>query len=95
MKKLLLTLFISTFLFSCGSGARTVFGTTEKTLIKTVSIEQNCPQEDIKVLDSTKGLHGATYALDVCGKRMVYKQVGSVFMEQSVADETVKNLQNN
>ena len=78
-------------LTSCGSVSRTMFGTTEKTLIKTVSIEQNCEQENIKIIDSNKGLHGATYALDVCGKRMVYKQVGSVFMEASKADEELNS----
>ena len=85
MKKLL---FLTTILMfvSCGSVTRTMFGVTESTLIKTVSIEQNCEKENIKILDSNKGLHGATYALDVCGKRMVYKQVGSVFMEASKAD---------
>ena len=93
MKKLLLPLSIL-FLVSCGSVNRTMFGTTEKTLIKTVSIEQGCDKENIKVLDSNKGLHGATYSLDVCGKRMVYKQIGSVFMESSKADETIKKMSN-
>ena len=83
---------MSLFLFSCGAVNRTMFGTTEKTLIKTVSIEQNCPKENVKILDRNKGLHGATYALDVCGKRMVYKQVGSVFMEQSELDKTIKKV---
>jgi len=93
MKKLFLVSAVL-LLTSCGSVNRTLFGTTEKNLIKTVSIEQNCNQENIKVVDRNKGLHGATYALDVCGKRMVYKQVGSVFMEASKADEMVKSLNN-
>lgn len=79
---------------SCGSMNRTLFGTTEKNLIKTVSIEQDCEQENIKIVDSNKGLHGATYALDVCGKRMVYKQIGSIFMEASKADKMVEKLSN-
>ncbi|WP_299135485.1 hypothetical protein [uncultured Tenacibaculum sp.] len=90
MKKIVLINLISLLLLSCGAVNRTVFGATEKTLIKTVSIEQNCPKENIKVVDENKGLHGATYALDVCGKRMVYKQVGSVFMEATKMDETIK-----
>lgn len=85
MKKLFLitTAFL---LLSCGSVTRTMFGTTEKTLVKTVSIEQNCPQENIQITDKKKGIHGATYALEVCGKRMIYKQVGTIFMEASKTD---------
>jgi len=90
MRKIL-TIVMLLSIFSCGSVSRTVFGTTEKTLVSTVSIEQGCDKEKIKILDKTKGLHGATYALDVCGKRMVYKQVGSVFMEASQADKTLNN----
>lgn len=92
MKKIILITLASLFLFSCGAVNRTVFGTTQKTLIKTVSIEQNCPKENIKITEKNKGLHGATYALDVCGKRMVYKQVGSVFMEQSKLDKTIEKV---
>lgn len=95
MKKTLLLLIILLILVSCGSVNRTMFGTTEKNLLKTVSIEQGCDTENIEILEKLKGLHGATYALNVCGTRMVYKQVGSVFMEASKADETVKNLKEN
>ena len=77
---------------NCGSVNRTVFGTTEATLVKTVAIEQNCPSENVKIIEKVKGLHGATYSLDVCGKRMVYKQVGSVFMEASKADNLVNSM---
>ena len=87
MKKSFLAWFVSLILVSCGSVNRTMFGITESTLVKTVAIEQNCPSESIKILEKVKGLHGATYSLDVCGKRLVYKQVGSVFMEASKADE--------
>jgi outer membrane protein assembly factor BamB len=41
MKKL-----IALTLLFCGSVNRTIFGTTEKNLIKTVSIEQNCTTEN-------------------------------------------------
>lgn len=93
MKKIILTSLLLGLL-SCGSVSRAVFGTTEKNLVKTVSIEQNCEKENIKILDKIKGLHGATYSLDVCGKRLVYKQVGSVFMEATKADKMVKKLSN-
>ena len=91
MKKVIL-LFGILILTSCGSVNRTMFGTTEKNLIKTVSIEQNCDAENIEIKHKLKGLGGATYALDVCGTRMVYKQVGSVFMESSKADKMVEDL---
>ncbi|MGJ8745799.1 hypothetical protein [Polaribacter sp.] len=93
MKKIIAFTLLSTLL-ACGSVNRTVFGTTEKNLIKTVAIEQNCSKEKIKIVDSIKGLHGATYSLDACGKRIVYKQVGSVFMESSKADKMIKEFSN-
>jgi RNA-binding protein YhbY len=91
MKKIIF-LFGIVILVSCGSVNRTMFGTTEKNLIKTVAIEQNCDKENIEIIEKIKGLHGATYALDVCGNRVVYKQVGSVFMEASKADKMVEDL---
>ncbi|MBZ9729998.1 hypothetical protein LB467_09900 [Salegentibacter sp. JZCK2] len=94
MRKLIISAFVGLFFISCGSVKRTMFGTTEKTLIKTVSVEQGCEKENIEIIDSVKGLHGATYSLDVCGDRMVYKEVGSVFMEASVADKKVEELTN-
>lgn len=91
MKKLIaFTLLLG--IFSCGSVNRTIFGTTEKNLVKTISIEQNCSKENIKITNKIKGLHGATYSVEACGKRYVYKQVGSVFMESSKADKLVNSL---
>lgn len=93
MKKMRLIVFIVVLLFltSCsGSVTRAMFGLTEKKLIETVSMEQDCPKEKIKILQSNKGLHGATYALDVCGKRVIYKQVGTVFMEASQTNNMLK-----
>ncbi|MBI6121180.1 hypothetical protein [Salegentibacter maritimus] len=94
MKKVFLSALTIILFISCGSVNRTLFGTTEKTLVKTVAIEQDCDKENIEVVDSVKGLHGATYSLNVCGERMVYKQVGSVFMEESKADKKIEELQN-
>ena len=87
MKKSFLAGFVSLILISCGSVNRTMFGVTESTLVKTVAIEQNCPSENVKILDKVKGLHGAAYSIDACGKKLVYKQVGTVFMEAPKADE--------
>jgi hypothetical protein len=73
-----------------GVTSRTVFGTTEKRLIQTVAIEQNCPQDSVKIIDKVKVAGHATYALDACGERKIYKQVGSVFMEASQAEKIIK-----
>ena len=71
---------------SCGALNRSVSGATINNLKEQVAIEQGCEEENIKLLDKQQAAGNATYALDVCGTRMVYKQVGSVFMEASKAD---------
>lgn len=83
---------VSILICSCGSLNRTMTGTTESKLLKTVAVEQGCSVENVKVLDKIKTMGNATYSLDACGKRVVYKQIGTVFMEGSKADETVKNM---
>lgn len=95
MRKISFYIIATVILVSCGSVSRTMFGATETTLIKTVSIEQNCDKEKVKIIDKVKGLHGATYSIDACGKRVVYKQIGTVFMEASQADKTIDNLKDN
>ena len=90
MKKCILLLFSVILLTSCGAINRQIFGNTESDLIKQVSIETGCASEKIKVLEKMQNFGNATYALDVCGKRMVYKQVGSVFMTAEEADKLTK-----
>lgn len=92
MKKLLLIVTTSTLVTSCGSLNRSMTGTTESKLIKTVSVEQGCSVDNVKVIDKIRTAGNATYSLDACGKRVVYKQIGTVFMESSKAEETVKNM---
>lgn len=92
MKNLVLIGSVSILMCSCGSLNRAMTGTTESKLLKTVSVEQGCPKENIKIVDKIKTMGNATYSLDACGKRVVYKQIGTVFMEGSKADETVKNM---
>lgn len=89
MKKLLYLSIVAVSL-SCGSAVRTMSGATEGNLKKQVSVEQGCPIEKIEILDSQKAAGNATYSIDVCGKRMVYRQIGSVFMEKGEADELLK-----
>lgn len=74
MKNLFFSALAIATLFSCGSAMRKHFGATEADLIKTVSIEKGCPTDQIKVLDKVRGAMSATYSLEVCGTRMVYKQ---------------------
>jgi hypothetical protein len=92
MKKLLLIVTLSVLVTSCGSLNRSMTGTTESKLIKTVSVEQGCSVENVKVLDKIRTMGNATYSLDACGKRVVYKQIGTVFMESSKAEETARNM---
>jgi hypothetical protein len=92
MKKILLISSVSIVLLSCGAVNRTAFGMTESKLIQTVSVEQGCPKEEIKILDKVKSTGNATYSLDVCGKRIVYKQIGSVLMEASKANNITNSM---
>ncbi len=90
-KSIVFVMFVALFLLtSCGAYTRTMLGVTEKDLIETVSVEQGCPREKIKILSKIKKIGNATYSLDVCGKRVVYKQVGSVFMTAEKADKMIK-----
>lgn len=90
MKKISILLISSIFITSCGGINRQVFGITEKDLIKQVSVETGCAQDKISITDKIKNFGNATYSLDVCGKKMVYKQVGSIFMTAEQADKLIK-----
>ena len=90
MKKIIFISLLAVTLFSCGSVTRTVSGSTESKLLKTVSIEQNCPVGELKVVERVKGVGQATYAIEGCGKRFVYKQMGSIVMESSKADSMLQ-----
>lgn len=72
---------------------RASFGNTEKKLIETVAVETGCAKKDIKITNKVKALGHATYSLDVCGKQMVYKQVGSLFMKDSEAEKMMEDMQ--
>ncbi len=92
MKKILFIGSLSTILVSCGASTRTFSGATQTNLIKTVSIEQKCPKESVKILDMVRGVGQATYSVEACGKNYVYKQIGSVFMEGSKADALTNSM---
>ncbi len=86
MKKIILSLGIICLTTSCAS----IMGYSEKDVIKTASVEQNCPISDIKVVDKIKRAGNSTYYLEVCGIRKVYKTVGSVIMEAEKAENMTK-----
>ncbi|MCG8808913.1 hypothetical protein G1K57_12290 [Tenacibaculum finnmarkense] len=90
MRKITILLF-AIALTSCGAAMRTMSGATINTLKKQVSIEQGCAIEKIELLEKQQAAGNATYALNVCEKRMVYKQIGSVFMEAAKADKMMGN----
>lgn len=86
MKKVILVLTIICLTTSCAS----IMGYAEKDVIKTASVEQDCPISEIKVVDKIKRMGNSTYYLEVCGKRKVYKTVGSVIMEAEKAENLTK-----
>ncbi|MCQ9635151.1 hypothetical protein MP477_09325 [Chryseobacterium sp. WG23] len=94
MKNLLLIGSLSIVLLSCGAITRGTTGATESKLIKIVSVEQGCPVENIKIIDKVKGMGSGSYALEVCGKRMVYKQAGTTFMESSKMQNIMQSVGN-
>lgn len=81
---------------SCGTYMRAISGSTEKDMLKKVSLETGCSIADIKVIDKSKKATSTgndVYVLDVCGKRMVYKHIGSVFMRDKEADKLMEEVQ--
>lgn len=81
MKKL----FIVSFAFvitSCGAFIRSTTGTTAAAAKKQASVEYGCPIEKIILLEKTTRTGNSTYALDVCGTRRVYTQIGSTLQEK-------------
>jgi len=81
MKKL----FILALVFamtSCGSIIRNVSGSTAEAAKKQASVEYGCPIEKIKLIEKVVHTGNATYALDVCGTRRVYTQIGSTLQEK-------------
>jgi len=64
-----------------GCIAFTSCGVSSKAVKKTVSIEKNCPRENIKILEKEKGYGRATYKLDACGNIYIYKVIGTTISE--------------
>lgn len=94
MKKLILLTIVSISLTSCGGIVRGITGASKSSLIKQVAVETGCPKENVKIIEKSRNRGAATYALDVCGERKIYKQIGSVFMSSGEADKMTEKLQN-
>ncbi|HIC8924100.1 TPA: hypothetical protein ACW72V_001567 [Elizabethkingia anophelis] len=95
MKKTLLLLggVTTILLSSCAVSPIGQMGYSNEEVIKTVAIEQNCPKQDVKIIDKINRMGHATYSIEACGKHFVYKRVGSVLMESSKLNETVEKAQ--
>lgn len=92
MKKLILLTVITITLSSCGGMLRGVTGSTQGALIKQVAVETGCPEEKIKIIEMSRNTGSGTFALDVCGERKIYKQIGSVFMSNEEANKLNEKL---
>ncbi|MEC4114619.1 hypothetical protein VSO92_10960 [Myroides pelagicus] len=78
MKNLFLFTLLAISITSCGGMLRGVAGSTQNALIKQVAVETGCPQENIKIVEMSRNAGAGTFALDVCGERKIYKQIGGL-----------------
>lgn len=62
-------------------------------LKKHVSVETGCPIDKIEVKNASEQLGNAIYILDVCGKEMKYRRMGTVFYKDG--EKPIMNQQNN
>lgn len=74
MKNLLLFLFGSFMIISCG--------VSSKAIKKTVAIEKDCPRENIEILEKEKSMGRGTYKVDACGEIYIYKVLGNTISEE-------------
>lgn len=74
-------------------GCRSMGKSGLRSLVKVVAVEQDCPEENVKILDSFHKSGGGYYKLEACGKIVRYKKIGSVFMEQKAAEKLIDSLQ--
>lgn len=83
------------FLLSCGGFTRTISGTTKNDLLKQVAVENNCPRDNVTIIKKHNRAGGGTFLLDVCGKEMVYRQLGySIHKVSEDQDEVKEDYEN-
>lgn len=56
-------------------------GATIKDMKNHVSVDNDCPIDKIILLQVSEQLGNAIYILDMCGERVKYRRVGSVFFK--------------
>lgn len=93
MKKLLITSITALALILI-VGCRSMGKSGERSLVKVVALEQDCPVEKVKLLESFNRAGGGYFKLDACGKIVNYRKIGSVFMERESAEKMVDSLSN-
>ena len=79
MKKFILLGLLSISLVSCGLVAGNTVG--DRDLKKQVSIEKDCPFENIEITDKHTDRGTGTYKVNACGETYIYKLTGTVFQE--------------
>lgn len=91
MKRLII-LIVAITLTSCGASMKSTNESTTESLKQRVSYEQGCNTDKIEILSKQQVSGNTNYTLDVCGKRMVYIQSGSDFIESSKAQRNTRNF---
>ena len=56
-------------------------GATIEDLKKHISIDMGCKISEIKILDASEQLGNAIYIVCVCGKKVKYRRIGTVFFK--------------
>jgi hypothetical protein len=86
---------LATLLLASGCGAaasqqRSAIDRAE--VVMSASFDHDCPPAEIRVLESAQGEGPGTrrFLLDVCGRRRVYKGVGTIFFEAPAPGESTQ-----
>ena len=73
-------------------GCRSMGKSGKRSLVKVVAIEQDCPVENVKILESFNRAGGGYFKLEACDKIVNYKKIGSTFMEREAAKKMIDSL---
>lgn len=73
-------------------GCRSMGKSGKRSLVKVVAIEQDCPVENVKILESFNRAGGGYFKLEACGEIVNYRKFGSTFMERESAQKMVDSL---
>jgi len=67
---MLMTLFVVT---GCVTGG---------TVIRKVSFDKNCPEEQVEIVSSHKSMGQGSYKVEACGQNYIYEHAGTVVYEK-------------